>query len=205
MSFSIGQIRLNELEGDLIYKTVVNYKPVSIVEIGTWNGLGSTKCVIQAIKDSNLTTTKFVSLELYPEMYNEAICNLTDEAKYVELLNGRIIDYDETFWFDHSTIDFSKDLHAKLFFEKDLEYLKTQKNVLSSLPEYIDLLILDGGEYSSYPEWIKLKNRTNIVILDDTAILKCSRIREEILFENKHEILYDNLNARNGFSIFKRK
>ena len=65
------------------------------------------------------------------------------------------------------------------------------------------MLILDGGEYSTYPEFKKLKDRTTIFVLDDTNTLKCMRIRQELLTE-KYQIIYDNLQERNGCSIFRK-
>lgn len=200
----IGQINLNTEEGNLIYETILKFDIKSIVEIGTWNGMGSTKCVIQAIKDKK-KEIEFKTIELYPEMYFEAKDNLSQDLNYVEIINGKIIEFEDLFWFDHSMINFDKDEHARLYFNKDLNYIKESKNVIHLLPKKIDLLILDGGEYSTYPEWQKLKDRTNIVILDDTNILKCSKIRQEIIESNKYVTLFDNLNIRNGFSIFKIK
>ena len=199
-----GQINLGTPWGDLIYNLTKREDVKTIVEIGTWNGEGSTMCVIQSIIDNGLDK-EFYSLELYPEMYEVAKYFLSKYSPYVNLLHGRIIEHDDAFWFDHSSIDFNTDLHAKLYFNKDLSYLKTTPNVLEKLPVKIDLLILDGGEYTTYPEWLKLKDRTKIVVLDDSNILKTKRIRQEILDSNEFITIYDDLGARNGFSIFEKK
>ena len=160
-------------------------------------------CVIHSLINNNLNKD-FYSLELYPNMYEVSKNFLTPYQDHVKLLNGRIIEYDEVFWFDHSIIDFGRDLHAQLWYHKDLEYLKTTPNVFDKLPSKIDLLILDGGEYTTYPEWLKLKDRSKIVVLDDTNILKTSRIRKEILDSQEYKTIYDNLTDRNGFSIFEK-
>jgi hypothetical protein len=93
------------------------------------------------------------------------------------------------------------DPHAALWYKKDLELLKEAENVLYLLPEKIDLLILDGGEYTTYPEWVLLKNRTKYFILDDTNILKCAKIRQEILNNINCTIIKDVTNDRNGYLI----
>jgi hypothetical protein len=198
-----GQINLGTLCGNLIYDLTKREDVKDILEIGTWNGQGSTMCVIQSLIDCK-SKKNFYSLELYPEMYEIAKSFLDPYSEYVKILNGRIIDFEESFWFDHSTIDFNSDEHAKLYFEKDLNYLKTSKNVIDELPEKIDLLILDGGEYTTYPEWIKLKDRSRIFVLDDSNILKNKKVREEIIKSNNFITLYDNLNERNGFSVFEK-
>lgn len=199
-----GQLNLGTPCGDLIYDLSNREDVNTIVEIGTWNGEGSTMCVIQSLIDSG-KKKEFISLEMYPEMYEKAKLFLSKYKDYVTLLNGRIIDYEEAFWFDHNSINLTSDAHAILYYKKDLDYLKTTINVFEKMPEKIDLLILDGGEYTTYPEWVKLKDRTKIVVLDDSNILKCKKIRQEILDSENYEILYDKLNVRNGVSAFEKK
>lgn len=198
-----GQLNLGTPWGDLIYDLSKREDVKTIVEIGTWNGEGSTMCVIQSLIDSK-NKKEFISLEMYPEMYERAKLFLSKYKDYVTLLNGRIIDYEDSFWFDHNSINLMSDEHARLYFKKDLDYLKTTVNVFEKIPKKIDLLILDGGEYTTYPEWVKLKDRTKIVFLDDSNILKCKRIRQEILDSGNYKILYDKLNARSGVSAFEK-
>jgi hypothetical protein len=138
-------------------------------------------------------------------MYKSAVKNLNDFlTPNIKLLNGRIIEPEEVYWFDHSTINLKSDSHAIKWYNKDMKFLKNSENVLSELPESIDLLILDGGEYTTYPEYHKLKDRTNTIVLDDVNILKCKKIREELLSDSNFKLLNENLEERNGFSIFQR-
>jgi len=197
-----GQILRGSNLGELIYNLTKRKDVKDIVEIGTWFGMGSTKCVIDGIIDSN-TTKNFVSVELYPEKYNEAIKNLDGYLSHVKLLNGSIIDYDDMFWFNFDDLD--QNIHMRKWYDDDLDKLKTSKNVLDELSPTIDLLILDGGEFSTYPEWLKLKNRTKIVILDDTNVLKCKKIVEELSNDNNYLSLHIVPNERNGFCIFEKK
>jgi len=197
----VGQITLEQNLGKHI-KNLTERKDVkTIVDVGTFHGLGSTICIIDGMDD----TKKMWSIELYPNMYKYSLINL---SKYLTpniiLLNGKIIEYNDVFWFDHNTIDFSTDEHARLWYEKDMKYLKKSKNVLTELPNIIDLLVLDGGEYTTYPEYLKLKDKTNIIVLDDVIIHKCKRVREELLNDSDFELIFEDLNDRNGYSIFER-
>lgn len=198
-----GQINLNSKAGNLIYQTVLSNDIENILEIGTWNGMGSTQCVIQALKDRG-KKANFLSIELYPEMYNQALKNLSGDLDYVKILNGSIVCEEDLNWFDHSTINLNNDLHARLYYNKDIEYLKSSKNLYNEIQSSIDLLILDGGEYSTYPEWKKLEDRTLFVFLDDTNILKCGKIRQEIIESKNFETIQDDLIDRNGYALFKK-
>jgi hypothetical protein len=200
-----GQINLQSDLGKIIYGLVKYHEFENIVDVGTWNGMGTTTCILQALEDSQKTDTNIYSIELYPEMLKIAKDNLSDYLhKYnLKLLQGRISDPDEVYgWFDHSSIDFENDMHAKLWYDKDMELLKQSQSILNLLPQNIDLLILDGGEYSTYPEWQKLKSRIKYFVLDDTNILKCSQIKREVISDTEqYTVLYDVSSDRNGYLV----
>lgn len=47
---NVGQITLESDMGSFIYKIAANDNYKTFLEIGTWNGLGSTKCFIEGFK-----------------------------------------------------------------------------------------------------------------------------------------------------------
>ena len=55
-----GQINLNDEAGSYIFNICKREDVQTIVEIGTWNGRGSTLCIYEAIKN---TEKKLISLE----------------------------------------------------------------------------------------------------------------------------------------------
>jgi len=201
-----GQIKRDQPFGELIYEYSRNTNIKNIVEIGTWKGMGSTKCIIDGLVERN-DDYSFISVELFPEMHQKALENLKSLIygnDKINLLNGSIIDYEESFWFNHW---FDKEVMImpephRTWYMADMHHLKSQKNVLDQIPESIDFLVLDGGEFTTYLEYKKLKSRTKIIALDDTNILKCHKIREELMAE-KCEVIYDSDSERYGVSIFK--
>lgn len=203
----IGQINRGSYLGEAIYNFSKIESVINIVEIGTWNGAGSTRCILEGIKDSKIKKN-LLSIELYHdqwELANNNTKNYVSEFSNFVLLNGSIVSYNDVFWFDHSIILNNPSDHDRLWYEKDLSLLKTSTDVSAYIPELIDLLILDGGEYTTYPEWLKLKDKTKICILDDINTLKCNRIYNEILSDNKnYKILISNEKDRNGYCIFER-
>ena len=196
-----GQILDNDLLGQIIYNLSKREDVNDIFEIGTWYGLGSTKCVIDGIIDSKIKKN-FISIELYNEMYEIAKKNLEPYSEYVKLLCGTIINYDDIFWFNFEDLDQTQ--YLRQWYDDDSKRIKEGENLLNHVQEKIDLLILDGGEFSTYPEWLKLKNRSRIIVLDDTNVLKCKRIREELLSDNNYKVLFDEPLNRNGFSVFEK-
>ena len=85
-----GQILSGSAFSEALKNIMSTHRPSSILEIGTWKGLGSTKRIIDNIIELNLNTS-FVSIECNEEFYNIAKNNLKDFSNYVSLLYGRLI------------------------------------------------------------------------------------------------------------------
>jgi len=195
-----GQILEESSFGKKISEVIKEYKPSNIVEIGTWKGLGSTLCIINSIIEHVLNNVNFISIESNLQFHNEARDNLHDFIHYVNLLHGRLVNIDEV-------VAFCNERRASInnnWLIEDLYNMSSNKNILEQIPDHIDFLLLDGGEYSTFLEWEKLKSRTKIVALDDTCELKTKEIHSTLMLDTSYECII-NSSDRNGFSIFKKK
>lgn len=192
-----GQVLNGSQFGMWIDKTITDYKPSIIVEIGTWKGLGTTKRIIDSIEKNQITPT-FISLESNLSFYETATRNLKDKLNTVKLIRGRIVGEEEIKSF-LSKNEITEQMMGWL--RSDLNDYVSCENVLNQIPETIDFLLLDGGEFSTYHEWVVLKDRTKIIALDDTLTLKCKQIREELLNDENYKVIIDS-SDRNGFAIF---
>lgn len=196
-----GQILHQSLFGEWLKKIITEEKPKTILEIGTWKGLGSTKVIVDSIIENDYVA-KFISLESNKDFHEIAKNNLNLFLDYVELIYGRIVEQDvvENFVSENSLTG-----EMKTWLKNDLYDYFLCENVINSIPDNIDFLLLDGGEFSTYNEWLLLKERTKIVALDDSAVMKCKKIKEELFNDDNYELIIDLPNDRNGFSIFRRK
>jgi hypothetical protein len=140
-------------------------------------------------------------------MHEVALINLSEfiHLNNIKLLHGRIIEPEHLGWFDHSCIELDKDEHARLWYVRDTEELELAPNIIDQLPRNIDLLILDGGEYTTYPEFHLLVGRCRYIILDDTKTHKCSKLRTEIFSQDIYEVLIDEPEDRNGWMLIHRR
>lgn len=199
-----GQINYEDNKlGKYIVQIASHPSIKTIVEVGTWNGLGTTRCVLHGLQETNKTDYNFISLECSPEMYAEAIRNNEKNInKNFKIVFGKIVNEDKiTSWFDVTALTEEQ----KGWLQQDINWMKNVPNVLDTLPKKIDFLILDGGEFSTYLEWTALKDRVQWIALDDTASLKCKKIREELLLSNEFKILVDDpQGSRYGCLIAKR-
>lgn len=200
---SQGQIQLDTPLGQTLYNLCVKNQSIkTVVEIGTWYGGGSTKCLISGLIDSKREGVSFISLETNKKMYNIAKDLWSNKLpEWANLINGRIVDLEEM---DSNNLG-EQHQDESQWFEEDKSALLSCPNVISELPQKIDLLFLDGGEFTTSAEFWKLKDRSNIIIVDDTTTRKCKSIREYILNNRgEYKILFDETSLRNGIMGFKK-
>ena len=81
--------------------------------------------------------------------------------------------------------------NKKLFFER------------KDLPDFFDVILLDGGEFTTWYEYNIIKDKCKILILDDTNTNKCKKIVEDIKNNKQWKILIES-NERNGFIICEK-
>ena len=130
----------------LTFEFIKKNKFETIFEIGTWNGLGSTKTIIEAIKMTN-RNVDFFSLETDKIAYKNAVKNLYEDKAYVNLLYGRILEIDDLP--NLSDIDFESfgfDPKNEEWYIQDIRNIKN-KNIFHELPLQYDFILFDGGEF----------------------------------------------------------
>jgi hypothetical protein len=191
-----GQINESTKRWELIQKTIKNNDFNTVVEIGTWMGMGSTLSVLKS-KNKN---TEFISIESDHNFYSIAKNNLNDFKVNFKLIYGKIVEVDEVKKFAD---DIELSSEQKSWLNNDIINFERCPNVLNEIPEKIDFLILDGGEFSTYVEWTKLKDRSLFVALDDIGVLKCQKIYSELI-DNESYTLIERTDEGHGFCIFQK-
>ena len=211
VTIGTGQINRGTMAGDFIYQISLNENNKIFVEIGSWNGRGSTQCVMSALIN-RFDDCVMYSLEADRYFYESGRDywkrRLQNYSSVIEdrlkLIHGRIIEASEMLPIE----EIMKDPLAKpewpQFYANDLKNFKTCNNVEHLLPETIDVLILDGGEFTTDIEYQKLKDRSRIIICDDSRTYKCAKIRKELLEDSDFITLIDEQGYRNGFCAFER-
>jgi hypothetical protein len=71
------------------------------------------------------------------------------------------------------------------------------------IPSIFDVILLDGGEFTTYFEFQILKDKCKIIMLDDINVDKCTLIVKEIESDPSWKILKKE-NTRNGFLIAEK-
>ena len=168
----------------------------TIVEIGTWNGLGSTSMILKGLESKNSTESKVMGFESNKKLFETAKKNLRGHPEY-ELIFGSIVTEDELDSKNLSEIEVD-------WIQNDISGLKEAPYKLSVVPDQIDLLILDGGEFSTFAEFNKLNSRvTGWIVLDDTNTRKCKGILKELQDDGPWKIVFSSI-ERNGTAVLRR-
>tara|TARA_Y100000389_G_C17447604_1_gene512579 strand:+ start:1444 stop:2166 length:723 start_codon:yes stop_codon:yes gene_type:complete len=202
LKISSGQVVETNLKFE-IQKLLNSNNFQNIVEIGTWNGLGSTKMIIDLVKNRK-SKINFFSVESDKLCYKTSKKNLKFDLNFVKLVLGRVYEMDDLRYVTKDSIyDFGYDSHQYEWWIQDLRRYKKTQNIIHKLPSKIDILLLDGGEFSTYADFLVLHTRSNYLILDDTKTYKQYHVLNFIKDNIDRFELILNLDIRNGVAIYK--
>jgi hypothetical protein len=201
-NFQQGQINMNSKLGNFIYNISLNENYTYFLEVGTWNGLGSTKCFIEGLNKRN-KEYKFYSLECNQEkcefaqklyqnynnvhILNEVLLNRMPDDIY-EIFPEILANSDFKYWND---IDYKNMENKKLFLDRN------------DIPNIFDVILLDGGEFTTWYEFQVVKDKCKILLLDDTNTFKCKKILSLLQNDENWNCLFIS-DERNGTAAFSR-
>jgi hypothetical protein len=198
---NLGQICNDSFSKHIqMYASNLNYK--TFLEIGTWNGLGSTKAFATGF---NTRTDDYVFYSL------ECNADKCADAAKLYASNDKIQILNEVIW-NEEPADFYEifpqvltDSRYKHWNEVDIVNMKQCDLFLNrpNLPEIFDVVLLDGGEFTTYYEFQLLKSRCKVLMLDDINVDKCKRIVQELCADATWKIVHRN-RVRNGYLIAEK-
>jgi hypothetical protein len=203
-----GQHETTEL-GKQIYSIMKdNDGPKTWVEVGTWNGRGTTLCLLGGLSHrENKEGVKIVSYEADPFFYTVAKKNLELNQFYDNfflLYNGRL-PCDLPFINETDIPDAEKheSSHYHLYFEREKQIYKVTNQIQP--PFSPEAAILDGGEYAGYFDWLSLdKSKLQYIFLDDINVFKNKTVNKELEDSSEWTLFAGSKEEGNGWAIFKR-
>lgn len=190
-----GQIVPGSKFGDKL--TALAREAKVIVEIGTWKGGGSTKCLAKGLLGR--LDAFFFTLEASRDMYE---CEGSEwRVERIFKIWGTIVTASEFPSYFHQY-----DHDHRQQYDIDCRLVTMAPYVLPIIPPAIDLLLLDGGEWTSHLEYLKLKDRCKVIALDDSNELKSIKSYQarQDMIDNDWTVLADEPEDRNGWFIGRR-
>lgn len=209
------EVRTKDFFGQTIQRIIRRYRPKKILDIGSWDGSGTTTCLL-----SKLTyEPEFIDcVELIPERAEIIKNEIVPLFPFVRVNNCSTILYDQ--W---SYKDFEHDLWGNIpnedksklskseiqeYWEREQASLKKASN--SFLNEHnkihYDFVVIDGGECTGWDEYRLLKGRFDIIAFDDVfKAFKCYWAYHDMLNNPDFELIAASCFVRRGFAAFAKK
>ena len=171
----------------------------TIVDVGTWSGSGTTLCAAKGVRKKlsrDRNGTQIMGFEIDQSMVVKARRRLRG-FRFVSVVYGSLVDSGEL---DRSYLS----PEEEGWFKADLEKMALAPVVLDQAPDKIDLLILDGGEFSSQAEYFALRDRTSgWMVLDDITTRKNKKVFDLLASDDLFSLVWVT-RERNGAAIFLR-
>lgn len=202
--YGTGQINMDSDFGMCIYRICIDDSIRNIIEVGSWNGEGSTICVMNAIIDK--PGSKLYSVECDPRMYQMArnFWSKYNTHERLVLMNGtlhnKVADLDMLNQLYNGNIPYYNEHYVPEKHMAENSPILDVENITD-----VDVIILDGGEYTSEEDFnVLIKKNPKFICLDDVNVYKCKNIRQQLLNDGNWQLFDENLGQRHGWSVFKR-
>lgn len=202
---------------------------VTILEIGSSSGEGSTQALLESISLRPTSEKKVFCLEISKERFNKLAEYVSCDKRFIPLRMSSVSmsDFptlDEVLSFHSKNFTNLSKIHqdtVKSWYRKDTQFLienpevfsgKNPKNPKSGAIQwikrkyqirYFDFVIIDGGEFTGLIE-LKQTFGAKYIALDDVNSFKCFEAHQYLLASSDYRLVSSNLNERNGWSVFSK-
>lgn len=169
-----------------------------ILETGGFYGLGTTRCLVNGLKRDS---QRLYSLDYDTGPQGHARKLYAADPR-VSFITGTIVRPEEFQEFIHPDPAITR----QIYYDPERAHNANAAYVLDQIPEKIDLLVLDGGEWTSEVEFRKLYKRSEVIAMDDSNARKSNknwRARDALMVYG-WTLVGEDMNERNGWSVFRR-
>ena len=207
----MAEVTRQDSFGRAIFRTIRDYGFRSVLELGSFDGDGSTQVLIKAL--ATASDPRLVCLEAAPERFKNLESNTRAYpwvknvcASTISPSSFTLADFDVDVWNSpHNHLEFPYE-QVKGWWEEGLQYLATIDNgYLDTVDENFDAVLIDAGEFCGYDEFRLVKDRTKCLMLDDVfKAYKNSRVHAVLLADPGWKLVWEDRMIRHGASIFVR-
>jgi hypothetical protein len=202
------EITLNDEFGRAIATAIRLCRIESMIEIGSWDGTGSTAVIVSALKD--VPEPRLVCVE--PDVHRHAalqrvVAGLPWITTVCRPSVSRAAMTPQTFedvWNDpHNKLTYPKELVREWWDETPPDRPGERGYLETLTDERWDAALIDGGEFCGYDDFRLLRDRVRVLMLDDVFhAYKCSRAHWELGRDPRWLCLWCSAFVRNGAAIW---
>lgn len=193
-----GQIQLTQELGQWISRYAADERFSRFLEIGTWNGRGSTCCFYDGFVKRS-TTYSLQSYEISAARVQEAR-SLWKDVPGIRILHGRVLQDHECPVFAAVNSMFPN--MSTAWHAEDITNFWSSSYIPMNAPEVV---LLDGAEYLTHFEFESMKSIDSIrvFLLDDVYTDKCPRVFAYLEAHPEWTCVAKGKD-RNGWAVFER-
>lgn len=200
------EITMNDEFGRAIAATVAACRVQSVIEIGSWDGLGSTTVLMHALEP--WPDKRLVCIE--PDPHRHAALQAVVVGKpWISTVCRRSVsretmthrEFAEVWRSPYNRLRYPEEEVRRWWGEQrdGPGYLETLTD------ERWDAALIDGCEFSGYDDYRLLKERVRVLFLDDVFhAFKCAQAHEELRRDGRWECIWSSAFCRNGSAIWVR-
>lgn len=196
-----GQIQLSQPFGQWISKVAADTRFTRYLEIGTWNGRGSTYCLYEGFRKRE-DSPVLQSYEIHKERCAEA-ATLWSTVPSIRVLYGRVLQNEQCPTFQEVSARFptaNPEWHA--------EDIRNFWSCPYVAPEDPEVVLLDGAEYLTWYEFdrvFKDMASVKVFLLDDTKTDKTPAIAAYLSAHPDWVRTAGSDTERSGWASFERR
>lgn len=209
---------------NLIGKISSQSDVVTILEIGSSSGEGSTKAIFDSLAPIPYAKKKIHCMEISRERHEKLSNYLQSDARFHAHRMSSVLIADFPRFEDikhfHSLYktNLSK-IHiatVESWYRKDIQYLVDNPDLFPNESisginwikqkfkiNLFDFVIIDGGEFTGFAEYEYLRG-ARYIALDDTNTYKNWQVRKSLIENKSYKLIDESLKERNGWAVFVR-
>jgi hypothetical protein len=202
----MAEITIADEFGRAIAQTVRSCNVRTVIEVGSWDGTGSTTVLMHALEP--VVGKRLTCVEVNPERH-AALAKFVEGRPWVETVCSRSVSrgslspqaFEEVWRSPYNRLRYPEEAVRQWWGEQPdgpgyLESLTT---------ETWDAALIDGCEFSGWDDYRLLRDRVRVLMLDDVfTAYKCAQAHEDLRRRGEWHCIWSSAFVRNGASIWVR-
>lgn len=206
------EITAHDSFGQAIIRTIREHGFETVLEIGAWDGTGSTSVLIEAL--AHAQDPLIVALEANAVRYVKLVENMKGYG-WVKPVFGSSITlasltpktFEEVWDSPHNRLFYPRELVRKWWDETQHYLADVKAGFLEGLEgQAFDVVLVDGCEFAGFDDYRLAKPYARCLMLDDVHhAYKCNRAHAELSSDPEWRLAWENDAIRNGAAIWVRR
>lgn len=207
-----AEITASDSFGQAITNTIRAFAFESVLEIGSFDGLGSTQVFIEALRHA--ADPRVICLEANPSRYQQLQQNTIQHAwvkgvcqSSISLASLTPKNFDRDVWQSpYNGLRYPRELVREWWDATQRHLGCVRSGYLETLSDTFDVALVDGDEFCGYDDYRLVKDRVRCLMLDDVFhAYKCNLAHHELASDPAWNLVWADSTVRNGASIWVRK